>query len=115
MPARRRKRSSPRRTPALHTHLNRFRDALIKRQDQGRHWWELRSCAYWQEFDRTKIVYQDITWRPQFGYDQSRMLSNNTIYFLPNADLWATAVLNSPIAWWFSWRMAVHGKDEALR
>ena len=33
---------------------------------------------------------------------------------MPYADLWVAAVLNSPIAWWFSWRMAVHGKDEAL-
>ena len=24
-------------------------------------------------------------------------------------------VLNSPVGWWFSWRAAQHGKDEALR
>jgi hypothetical protein len=101
--------------PTLYARMNQFRDALIKRQDQGRHWWELRSCAYWQEFDRPKILYQDITWRSQFCYDQTGTLSNNTVYLLPNADLWVTAVLNSAIAWWFSWRMAVHGKDEALR
>ena len=101
--------------PALHAHMNQFRESLIKRQDQGRHWWELRSCAYWREFDRPKVVYQDITWRSQFCYDKAGTLSNNTVYFLPCANLWVTAVLNSPIAWWFSWRMAVHGKDEALR
>ncbi len=25
------------------------------------------------------------------------------------------AVINSPCIWWYSWRTAVHGKDEALR
>src|SRR5205085_1912790 len=39
----------------------------------------------------------------------------NTIYFLPISDLWVLSVLNSPVAWWFSWRTAVHAKDEALR
>src|SRR4029077_15780214 len=27
--------------PAIHAHLNQYRDALKKRQDQGEHWWEL--------------------------------------------------------------------------
>jgi hypothetical protein len=101
--------------PSLHAHLDKYREPLVRRQDQGRYWWELRSCAYWHEFERPKIVYQDITWRSQFCFDEAGTLSNNTVYFQPNADLWVAAVLNSPIAWWFSWRMAVHGKDEALR
>jgi hypothetical protein len=41
---------------ALHTHLNQYRDALIKRQDQGDFWWEPRACAYWDKFDQPKIV-----------------------------------------------------------
>jgi len=40
--------------PAVYAHLNQFRAALIKRQDQGEHWWELRSCAYWDTFDGRK-------------------------------------------------------------
>ena len=36
--------------PAIHGHLNRFREQAIRRQDQGRYWWELRSCAYWAAF-----------------------------------------------------------------
>ena len=101
--------------PAIHKHLKSFEAPLIARQDQGHFWWELRSCAYWSEFDAPKIMYQDITWRSQFSLDTEGMLSNNTVYFLPTADTWSVAVLNSPIAWWYSWRAAVHGKDEALR
>ena len=29
--------------------------------------------------------------------------------------LWLLAAANAPITWWFAWRRAVHGKDEALR
>ncbi|HTU91498.1 MAG TPA: Eco57I restriction-modification methylase domain-containing protein, partial [Gemmataceae bacterium] len=46
--------------PAIHTHLNRYRDALIKRQDQGENWWELRACAYWDKFGLPKVMYQEI-------------------------------------------------------
>ena len=101
--------------PSIHDHLTRFREALIKRQDQGRYWWELRSCAYWDRFDRPKLFYQDITWQPQVCYDDRKTLSNNTVYFVPAEDLWIISVLNSPIGWWYAWRKAQHGKDEALR
>ncbi len=101
--------------PAIHAHMNQYREALVKRQDQGENWWELRACAYWEKFDRPKIMYQDITWQPSFCLDTNGTLSNNTVYFLSPADRWALVALNSPIAWWFAWRNAQHGKDEALR
>jgi hypothetical protein len=87
----------------------------MKRQDQGRFWWELRSCAYWNAFKEPKIMYQEITWRLSWAFDDSGAVCNNTAYFLPSSDLWILAVVNSPIAWWYAWRTAVHGKDEALR
>src|ERR1035441_10474483 len=34
--------------PAVFEHLNQFREAAIKRTDQGEFWWELRSCDYWE-------------------------------------------------------------------
>jgi hypothetical protein len=42
-------------------------------------------------------------------------LGTNTSYFIPSADPWPACVLNAPIGWWYSWRRAQHGKDEALR
>ncbi len=101
--------------PAIHAHMNQYREALIKRQDQGEHWWELRACAYWEKFDGPKVMYQDIAWEPAFCLDARGTLSNNTVYFLPTGDRWVLATLNSPAAWWFVWRKAQHGKDEALR
>jgi hypothetical protein len=101
--------------PAIHAHVNQYRDALVKRQDQGEFWWELRACAYWERFEQPKLMYQDITWQASFCLDTDGTLSNNTVYFLPTGDRWTLAALNSPISWWFAWRNAQHGKDEALR
>ena len=101
--------------PAIHAHLSHFRETLNKRQDQGRYWWELRSCAYWRDFDKPKIIYPEITWRTEWCFDTKGTLLNNTAYILPTINHWVLAVANSPINWWYSWRNAVHGKDEALR
>jgi hypothetical protein len=101
--------------PAIHAHMCKHRAALMARQDQGEHWWELRACAYWEKFDAPKVMYQDITWNQRFCFDSAGMLSNNTVYFLPTTDFWPLAVLNAPVSWWFAWRTAQHGKDEALR
>ncbi|MBP3957088.1 hypothetical protein J8F10_17620 [Gemmata sp. G18] len=101
--------------PAVHAHLNQFRDALIKRQDQGEHWWELRSCAYWNAFEKKKLIYPEITWRADWNFDSRGLHINNTVYILPTEDLWVLAVMNAPVMWAYCWRNAQHGKDEALR
>jgi hypothetical protein len=88
--------------PAIHARLNQFRKQLEARQDQGRYWWELRSCAYWAEFDRPKLMYPEISWRQQWCLDSTGTLCNNTAYFLPNSDTWVLAAANAPITWWFA-------------
>lgn len=103
--------------PSLYKHMKEesVEEALRKRQDQGRFWWELRSCAYWDEFLKPKIMYQEITWQLNWSFDTKGTLCNNTAYFLPTEDKWLLASINSPVSWWYAWRTAVRGKDEALR
>lgn len=40
--------------PSLHAHMKPLAARLRKRTDQGRHWWELRSCAYYDAFERPR-------------------------------------------------------------
>lgn len=111
--------------PALYRHFKAFeliRDprtgrlkGLRHREDQGRFWWELRPCAYYASFDAPKTLYVDITWKPSFLVDTRGRFANNTCYFLPSASPDVAASLNAPIGWWYAWRKAQHGKDEALR
>lgn len=91
------------------------RRRLIARGDQGKYWWELRRCQYYGLFSEPKLIYTDIAWQPEVGVDQSGVLLLNTAYFIPGANHWTAAVLNSPLMWWYAWRTFQHGKDEVLR
>lgn len=101
--------------PSLYRHFKQYEAALRKRQDQGRYWWELRSCTYYEQFDNPKIIHTDITWRPQFALSSEPIFLLNTAYLWPTNDLYTLAVANSPLMWAYMWRNATHGKDEALR
>lgn len=101
--------------PSLYAHLKPLQERLMARQDQGRYWWELRSCDYYAAFDTPKIVHTDIAWRPQFAYSDAPLYFVNTCYVWPATDFFVLAAMNSPLLWAFMWRHAQHGKDEALR
>ncbi len=77
------------------------RQQLIDRTDQGRFFWELRSCAYWSEFKNQKIVFPDIALSPQFAIDPNGYVLANTSYMIPEADLVVLATLNSAVCAWF--------------
>lgn len=82
-------------------HLNHFRDAAIKRTDQGRFWWELRSCDYWDAFAGPKIVWPDISKLPRFSMDRGGLYMGNTGYFIPTTDLYLLGILSSWTTWFF--------------
>ena len=101
--------------PSLYQYLKPLEDKLRQRQDQGTYWWELRPCAYYDDFEHPKIIYTDITWRPQFAFIAQPTYLLNTAYMWSTQDLYLLAVVNSPLLWAYIWRNAMHGKDEALR
>ncbi len=100
--------------PAIYDHMTTRRAALKARQDQGRFFWELRECAYYNEFGRPKILYQEIQYHPAYALDRSGLYLNNKGFFIVAEDHWLLAVLNSPLLWWHNWRYFGHAKDEAL-
>ena len=77
------------------------RQQLIDRTDQGRFFWELRSCAYWEQFLPPKIVYPDIYLHQSFAWDTGGNYLANTCYFIPTHERWLTALLNSSVVEWF--------------
>jgi hypothetical protein len=87
--------------PSVYEHLSQYRDAAIKRTDQGLFWWELRSCDYWQEFSNTKIMWPDICNYPRFGMDSSGNCLGNTGYIIPGGDFYLLGVLSSWATWFF--------------
>lgn len=88
--------------PAIHRHLNAYRGPLICREDQGKFYWELRSCAYYAEFEESKIVYPQTAKSLYACYDTTKTLGLNNIYFIPTSDLSLLAILNSLLFDWYA-------------
>ncbi|HEB7509680.1 TPA: class I SAM-dependent DNA methyltransferase [Campylobacter coli] len=55
--------------PSLKKHFDEFYPQLEKRADKGLAPYNLRNCAYIEEFEREKIVYSEIVRKPQFYLD----------------------------------------------
>ncbi|MCL0032891.1 hypothetical protein M1N06_03965 [Peptococcaceae bacterium] len=88
--------------PSLYNHLIAFTNekakgkGLLKRDDQGDYWWELRDCAYYPEFEKEKIVWQEIVREPSFAYDSGEFYCEATSFLMTGNNLkYLIAVLNS--------------------
>ncbi|EAK7577549.1 class I SAM-dependent DNA methyltransferase [Campylobacter coli] len=55
--------------PSLKKHFDEFYPQLEKRTDKGLTPYNLRNCAYLDEFEKEKIVYSEIVRKPQFYLD----------------------------------------------
>ena len=88
--------------PAICQHLSSYRDRLIARDDQGKFYWEFRSCTYYAEFEKTKIVYRRIAQSLDAGYDTQGTFGLDTTFFIPTRDLTLLAILNSKLFDWYA-------------
>jgi hypothetical protein len=120
------------RYPAIKRHLSQFREKLAPRpadwdDHQGKwpgrapgdyQWYELQASPGEDAVEATfkpKTVFQEMAWFNRFALDSSGAVLGNTAYLFADTRSSIAAVLNSPLAWWYMWRTAQHGKDEVLR
>lgn len=89
--------------PAIHAWFNEGdrRSKLIKRSDQGRYFWELRSCSYWNELEEPKIILGRFMDKPTYAFDREGFFHNDALYFIPGVSEFELSILNSPITWHF--------------
>lgn len=113
--------------PAIKDYLLGFRKRLepkppgwtggrwVGRKSGNYAWYEIQdSIEYWREFEKPKIIYQEIQYHPSYAFDRSGLFGNNKTFFVAADDMYLLAVLNSPLMWWHNWRYLPHMKDEAL-
>ena len=82
--------------PIVYEHLLKYKQKLIKRQDQGDHWTNLRNCAYIEEFLKPKIIYPNMTKYLPFVYDKGSFFTNQKCFIITGNHLgYLTAFLNS--------------------
>jgi len=101
--------------PSLCAHLKSMEEKLRRRSDHGRHWWELRTCTYYDAFEHPKILWKDLAFHSAITFEPANFMTNDLCFILPSENRWLLTVLNSPIMWAYMWRNVMHGKDEVLR
>jgi adenine-specific DNA-methyltransferase len=98
--------------PAIKKHLEKFKTKLEPKpldwsgKWEGRKsgpykWFEIQDqVAYYEEFEKPKILYPDISQRMPFALDTSGSFGVNTMYFTPLKQNWILPVLNSDLLEW---------------
>ncbi|WP_339699121.1 Eco57I restriction-modification methylase domain-containing protein [Algoriphagus aquimarinus] len=89
------------RYPAVFSHLKQYKNELEKRWDKGKHWWELRACAYYEAFEKPKIMYPEMAMESRFAYVENTLHFNNKVFFIPTEDLSLLGILNSSLVWFY--------------
>lgn len=84
--------------PILKEYLNEFEPNLSKRLDKGLTPYNLRNCAYLEEFEKEKIVYGKISKNVNFSYDNFGYSMLDTSFFITGEKLkYLIAILNSKL------------------
>jgi type I restriction-modification system DNA methylase subunit len=88
--------------PAVARHLEPYADKAQKRYDKGEYWWELRTCDYYEGFEKPKIILPDISVEGNFLLDQDgHFYSANTTYIICSSDKYLLGILNSSLMTFF--------------
>ncbi|MDO7253959.1 TaqI-like C-terminal specificity domain-containing protein [Helicobacter cappadocius] len=101
--------------PRLKLHLDSFWSEISKRSDKGHTPYNLRHCAYMSEFNRQKIVWAEMTKDPSFIYNNDGIFINQTCYFIPNANKYHLAILNSKLIYFYMQLIASSLGEGAFR
>ena len=89
--------------PALKAYLNQYWDKISKRADQGDTPYNLRNCAYLEDFDKPKLIWKIIGSKLAFTVDTKGYIVNNACYLMTGDNLnHILAFLNSPPLIWYS-------------
>ena len=94
--------------PAIRDYLLRFDKKRLEqsgeegsRKKTSGEWFETQdNIAYYQEFEKPKIMYQKFQVKPCFIYDDQGLYCNDSMWIISKADKVLLAILNSKVGWW---------------
>lgn len=81
--------------PAIAEHLAQYEEKASKRRDKGDYWWELRSCRYYEKFEKTKIICPTIVKHISATIDTNGLFSNDKTSIIASGDFYLLGLLNS--------------------
>ena len=84
--------------PAVKAHLDQYWDKISVRSDKGDTPYNLRNCAYLEDFSKPKIMYPNMTKYIPFYYDEKGFYQNDKSFMITgNFVAYLTAFLNSSL------------------
>ncbi len=87
---------------AVKAHLDKSYARLAKRHDKGRTPYNLRNCAYHEDFTKEKLFWMQMTGPGRFAYSNDEMFANAKVFIVTGQSLkYLCGVLNSRLAAWF--------------
>lgn len=81
--------------PDIANHLKPFEEKGKKRFDQGEYWWELRTCEYYDEFEKNKIIIPAIVKNASYSFDERKFYSNDKTSIIPTNNKYLLGLINS--------------------
>ncbi|MDD3051437.1 MAG: TaqI-like C-terminal specificity domain-containing protein, partial [Candidatus Cloacimonetes bacterium] len=87
--------------PHLINQILPFEERAKNRYDKGDFYWELRNCAYYNMFEKPKIVFPNLQNSNKFAFDETGAYINAPAVILPTNDKFLIAILNSKLVWYF--------------
>lgn len=93
--------------PAIKKHLDKYYTELEKRADKGDTPYNLRNCAYMDDFSKQKIIWIELTDHANFCLDTEGYYLNNTVFFLIGDRLpYILSFLDSKLCEWYFGKIA---------
>ena len=87
--------------PSIKAHLDQYWDKIEKRADQGDTPYNLRNCAYLDDFSKQQIVWIELSDEPKFAFAEN-VASVNTVFFMTGEHiLHLLGLLNSKLITWY--------------
>lgn len=65
--------------PAVKDHLDKYWNKILKRADKGDTPYNLRNCAYMEDFFKPKVMWKIIGCNINFAFDNNSMICNNAV------------------------------------
>ena len=87
--------------PAIKTHLDTYFAKLAKRADKGDTPYNLRNCAYMDDFSKQKIVWGNLCLSAQYAMAEPDMYINAPSPMIVPGEWYMLAILNSKLADWY--------------
>ena len=90
--------------PAVKAHLDHYWDKISKRADKGDTPYNLRNCAYLEDFFKPKVMWKIIGCNINFSFDDGTMICNNAVNIMTgqrNQLLQFLGLMNSKLFDWY--------------